>query len=100
MGAVHHRGPGLAIALLMDPRVAVGLIADGEHLHPAICELAVRIKSARGVALTTDQIAAAGAPPGRHPFGGREVSSDGHAVRLDDGTLAGSAATMDEPPSP
>ena len=46
MGAVHHRGPGLAIALLMDPRVAVGLIADGEHLHPAICELAVRIKSA------------------------------------------------------
>ena len=48
------------------------------------------------MALTTDQTAAAGAPPGRHPIGGREVSSDGHAVRLEDGTLAGSAATMDE----
>jgi N-acetylglucosamine-6-phosphate deacetylase len=48
------------------------------------------------VALTTDQTAAAGAAAGRYNLGGREVVSDGEAVRLEDGTLAGSVATMDE----
>ena len=48
------------------------------------------------MALTTDQTAAAGAPAGRYRLGGQDVVSDGRAVRLEDGTLAGSAATMDE----
>ena len=96
MREFHHRRPGLVAALLMDPRVTVGIIADGEHLHDATCEQVLQLKAPGHVALTTDQTAAAGAPAGRYRLGGRDVVSDGRAVRLEDGTLAGSAATMDE----
>jgi len=94
MPPVHHRRPGIALALLLDPRVTVGIIADGEHLHPAVCEQVVRLKDATRVALTTDQTAAAGGPPGRYQLMGRPVISDGVVARLEDGTLAGSAASM------
>ena len=36
MPPVHHRRPGIALALLLDPRVTTGLIADGEHVHPSV----------------------------------------------------------------
>src|SRR2546421_422528 len=94
MPPVHHRRPGIALALILDPRVTTGLIADGEHVHPAVCEQLVRIKGASRIALTTDQTSAAGAPPGTYTLSGRPVMSDGRVVRLQDGTLAGSAATM------
>jgi N-acetylglucosamine-6-phosphate deacetylase len=80
----------------MDDRVTVGLIGDGEHLHAATLEQVLRLKRPTRVALTTDQTSAAGAPAGRYRLGGRDVVSDGSAVRLEDGTLAGSVATMDE----
>lgn len=94
MPPVHHRRPGIALALMLDPRVTVGLIADGEHVHPAVCEQLVRVKGGTRIALTTDQTSAAGAPPGNYELSGRSVVSDGKVVKLEDGTLAGSAASM------
>src|SRR5256712_3541126 len=94
MPPVHHRRPGIALALLIDPRVTVGLIADGEHVHASVCEQLLRVKGGGRVALTTDQTSAAGAPPGTYALSGRPVVSDGRVVRLKDGTLAGSAASM------
>jgi N-acetylglucosamine-6-phosphate deacetylase len=94
MPSVHHRRPGIALALVLDPRVTTGLIADGEHVHPSVCEQLVRAKPASRIALTTDQTSAAGAPAGIYQLSGRSVQSDGRVVRLEDGTLAGSAATM------
>jgi len=94
MPPVHHRRPGIALALLLDPRVTTGLIADGEHVHPSVCEQLLRVKGASRIALTTDQTSAAGAPPGNYSLSGRAVHSDGRVVRLEDGTLAGSAAAM------
>ena len=94
MPQVHHRRPGIALALALDPRVTVGLIADGEHVHPSICEQLLRVKGYSRIALTTDQTAAAGEPPGTYALSGRPVVSDGKVVRLEDGTLAGSAASM------
>jgi N-acetylglucosamine-6-phosphate deacetylase len=91
----HHRSPGLVTALLMDPRITVGIIADGLHLHDAVCQQVLQLKGADHVALTTDQTAAAGAPPGPYQLGGRDVISDGRSARLEDGTLAGSVATLD-----
>lgn len=96
MAPAHHRNPGIALALLLDPRVTVGLIADGVHVHPAVCEQLIRIKGTSRIALTTDQTSAAGSPPGTYSLSGRSVISDGRVVRLDDGTLAGSAAKMDD----
>jgi N-acetylglucosamine-6-phosphate deacetylase len=94
MPPVHHRRPGIALALLLDPRVTAGLIADGEHVHPSVCEQLLRVTGPSRVALTTDQTSAAGSPPGPYELSGRRVVSDGRVVRLEDGTLAGSAATM------
>jgi N-acetylglucosamine-6-phosphate deacetylase len=94
MAPLHHREPGLPGALLAEQRVAVGLIADGIHVHPAMLALAVRMAGPGRVALTSDSTAAAGAPPGRYMIAGRETISDGTSVRLADGTLAGSAVTM------
>jgi N-acetylglucosamine-6-phosphate deacetylase len=94
MPPVHHRRPGIALALMLDASVFSGLIADGEHVHPAVCEELVRVKWLARISLTTDQTSAAGAPPGAYELSGRRVMSDGHVVRLEDGTLAGSAATM------
>ena len=96
MPPVHHRRPGIALALMLDRRVTLGLIADGEHVHPAVIRELVMVKGATRIAMTTDQTAAAGVPAGRFQLSGRSIVSDGMVVRLDDGTLAGSAATMDE----
>jgi N-acetylglucosamine-6-phosphate deacetylase len=96
MPPVHHRNPGIALALLLDARVTVGLIADGVHVHPSVCEQVVRVKGTSRVALTTDQMSAAGSPPGNYSLAGIPVVSDGRAVRLHDGTLAGSAAKMED----
>ena len=96
MPPVHHRRPGIALALLLDRRVTVGLIADGMHVHPAVSRQLFAVKGAGRVALTTDQTAAAGTEAGEFHLSGRKVVSDGVVVRLEDGTLAGSASTMDD----
>ena len=95
MARWHHREPGVAAALLADRRVTVGVVADGVHLHPTTLEV-VLLAGASRVALTSDQTSAAGLPAGRYQLGGTEVESDGRAVARADGTLAGTAATMDE----
>lgn len=91
----NHREPGIAGALLADPRVTLGLIADGVHLHDATLAMLLDVRAA-GLALTTDQTGAAGVPPGRYLLGHTVVESDGQSVRRADGTIAGSVATMDQ----
>jgi N-acetylglucosamine-6-phosphate deacetylase len=95
MSPLHHRAPGAVGAALADDRITVMLIADGVHVHPAALNVALRSKGAERVALVTDAIAAAGAPPGRYALAGVEVISDGQTARLADGTLAGSTLTLD-----
>ena len=95
MAPLHHRELGLAGAALEDGRVTAAVIADGVHVDLDLVRMIVRLKGPRRVALTTDQTAAAGAPPGHYRLGGMEVESDGTAVRRADGALAGSAASMD-----
>lgn len=90
MSGMAHREPGLATWALNDDRVAVGLIADGVHVHPDIVHLTFRCKP-RAVALVTDSVAWRSGRAG--PV--RMALVDG-APRLADGTLAGSATTMSE----
>jgi N-acetylglucosamine-6-phosphate deacetylase len=91
MPPLHHRKPGIVGAALADPRVAVSLIADLVHVHPAALALAMRAKGRGRVALVTDAVAWRA---DRH--GGLAVHFDGGAARLADGTLAGSAVGMDQ----
>ena len=96
MPPVSHRSPGLAGAMLESPRVAVELIADGVHVHPAICRMAIAAKGTGRVMAISDGTAAAGLPVGATAWlGGRRIHARSHAAELDDGTLAGSTATMD-----
>jgi len=95
MSPFAHRAPGAVGALLTDDRVTVTLIADGVHTHAAALKLALRAKGADRIALVTDAVSAAGAPPGRYRLGGVEIVSDAASARLADGTLAGSTLTLD-----
>ena len=95
MPPLDHRRPGAAGALLTDRRATLEVIADGIHLHPATLRLVVAARGAREVALVTDAVSAAGLPDGSYTFVGRTVLLRGGAVRLADGTLAGSALTLD-----
>lgn len=89
MAPLHHREPGALTAGLLDQRVTLQVIADGLHVHPAALRLAYRCKGPGGIALVSDSTGA-GLPPGRFRVCGRELVVDDQAVRLSDGTLAGS----------
>jgi N-acetylglucosamine-6-phosphate deacetylase len=95
MSGLGHREPGLAGAL-MSSSVPCGLIADGIHVHPAMVKLAFKAKSAQGITLVTDAMAAMGMAPGRYKLSDREVSVNETSARLADGTLAGSILKMDQ----
>jgi N-acetylglucosamine-6-phosphate deacetylase len=95
MPPLDHRAPGLAGALLSQPRVIVGLIADGVHVHPSVVALAWRALGAERLNLVTDAMAALGMPPGRYALGDYEVVVDGASARLADGRLAGSLLSLD-----
>jgi N-acetylglucosamine-6-phosphate deacetylase len=95
MSPLAHRAPGTVGALLSDGRTRAGIIADGVHVHEAALEIAYRQKGPDALALVTDAMEAAGMPDGEYELGGRTVRLEAGAVRLPDGTLAGSALTMD-----
>lgn len=91
MGPLHHRRPGLLGAALSDDRLAVSVIADLVHVHPAALVLAFRAKGPDRVVVVTDAVAWEAAD--LRELG---VQFDGRAPALPDGTLAGSAVTMDQ----
>jgi N-acetylglucosamine-6-phosphate deacetylase len=96
MPPLNHREPGLAGAVLSDPRVAVEVICDGKHVHPAMVRFAIEAKGLDRVMAITDGTAGAGLPDGsRHVIGGYPITVRDSAAYLDDGTLAGSALTFD-----
>jgi N-acetylglucosamine-6-phosphate deacetylase len=90
-----HREPGVAGQALADPRLTLGLIADLQHVHPAICRVVLAAAPGR-VVLISDATAAAGMPPGRYRLGGVAVEVSDHGLpRRDDGTIAGSTLLLD-----
>ena len=96
MEPLHHRAPGLPGVALADPRLAAGVIADGIHLHPVTVAAAHRALGPR-LTLVTDAVGALGLPPGDTALGQARVRVDPDgSVRLPDGTLAGSALSMDQ----
>ncbi|MFQ5505522.1 MAG: N-acetylglucosamine-6-phosphate deacetylase [Planctomycetota bacterium] len=96
MAPLHHREPALPGLALTDERVFLCLIPDLVHLHPAVLELALRARSARGLILVTDATAAAGCPDGDYRLGERRIRKEGDVIRDPDGRLAGSCLTMQE----
>jgi N-acetylglucosamine-6-phosphate deacetylase len=96
MSPLHHREPGAVGAALTLPGVSVELIADGVHVHPAALALACRARAEEEVVLVTDAMRLSGCPEGaRGKLLDREVAIRDGAPRLSNGTLAGSALTLD-----
>lgn len=95
MPAMTHREPGAAGAVLASDAVAAELIPDGHHVHRAVLRMAIAAKGVSRVMAITDGTAGSGLPAGsRTQLGGRAITV-GDVARLDDGTWAGSVATMD-----
>ena len=89
------RDPGVGGVALVRPEATVQAIVDGVHLAPEVAYAAFLAAGAR-FCLVTDAIEAALLDPGEYALGGRPVQVRDGAVRLPDGTLAGSVVTMDE----
>ncbi len=96
MSPIHHRQPGAMVAALTDDRIVCGIIPDGVHAHPAMVQLALRMKGPDGVAIVSDMMSATGLGAGIYSLGGQTVTVTGMSARLADGTLAGAVITMDD----
>ena len=96
MPPLDHREPGLAGAILTSDEVAAEVICDGVHVHRDMVRMAIAAKGPRRVMAITDGVSAAGLPDGSTAsLGGRTIRVMGSAAYLEDGTRAGSVATMD-----
>ncbi|MDO8362401.1 MAG: amidohydrolase family protein [Actinomycetota bacterium] len=90
MSGLHHRSPGVAAFALTNPVVCASLIADGVHVHPRMLKLAFAALGGERAVLVTDAVAWR-----RGTVGGIGLQFRDGAPRLADGTLAGSAVSMD-----
>ena len=98
MSPLHQRAPGMLGAALAHAQHAE-LIADLITVHPGAARVALR--AIPGLYCVSDATAAAGMPDGEYHLGsdgrqGQRVHKCLGAVRLADGTLAGSALTLDQ----
>ena len=96
MRGIHHREPGAPIALLLRDSVYTELLADGNHLNDAMIELSYKIKGADKLILVTDATRAQCLKNGTYELGGQAIFVKDNAVRLKNGTLAGSIVTLAE----
>ena len=95
MQGLGHREVGAIGAAMTLPQIQCELIADNIHVHPAAQKILVDVKGPSGIILVTDAIRAAGLPDGEYMLDERSIHIQEGAVRLADGTLAGSMLTME-----
>jgi N-acetylglucosamine-6-phosphate deacetylase len=96
MNPVHHRAPGLAGFALIDDDLYTEIIADGVHVSDEMVKLVFRSRPAAKVILISDGFFLTGRrSSGVVSLGGIKVRAfpDG-SLRLLDGTLAGSNASL------
>jgi N-acetylglucosamine-6-phosphate deacetylase len=93
MSGLHHRQPGAVGAALAHGDFAE-LILDLVHVDDGAARVALR--AIPRLYCITDAVAATGMPPGEYRLGQHRIFKDEGAVRLADGTLAGSVLTMDQ----
>lgn len=93
MGGLEGRKPGVLGALLANPNAWGEVILDLQHVHPASFRAAFFAKPEK-LLLITDAMRASGMPDGQYDLGGQVATLEHKAVKLPDGTLAGSILTM------
>jgi N-acetylglucosamine-6-phosphate deacetylase len=93
MSGLQHRAPGVVGAALAHAEYAE-IIPDLIHVHPGALHTAARCIPK--LFTVTDATSATGMPDGAYQLGSHQVFKCMGCVKLADGTLAGSALTMDQ----
>ncbi len=88
MPGLHHRAPGPLGEACRRSGIALGLIADGVHVHPTMAVLLQRLAPDQTV-LVSDALAPYGLTDGEHRWDERVLLVENGTCRLEDGTLAG-----------
>jgi N-acetylglucosamine-6-phosphate deacetylase len=96
MSPAHHRDPGTAAASLYYDELTCEVIADGLHVHPGMIGLLFKVKGREKLMLVSDCTGYNHLEDGEYFYRGKELVVTGHKVTLKDGTLAGSAVTLDK----
>ncbi|WP_374944925.1 N-acetylglucosamine-6-phosphate deacetylase [Sphingomonas sp.] len=93
MSPLRSRAPGAVGAMLDNARVWCGLIADGQHVHPAAMRLALAAKGIDQLVLVTDAMPSVGHVKNFDLQGRAVIARDGACFAADE-TLAGSDLDM------
>ena len=97
MRPLHHREAGTVGAALLDPKIYTELIYDRIHVSQAAASLLVKCKPVDRLVAVSDSTMASGMPAGSEfKMWNLEVVTGDKQVRLKDGTLAGSAITLQD----
>ena len=88
MPGLHHRAPGPLAEACRQGNIALGLIADGVHVHPTMAVLLQRL-AGNQLVLVSDALAPYGLADGKHRWDDRVLLVEDGTCRLEDGTLAG-----------
>jgi len=94
MSPLSARAPGPIGTALGGDTLVAGVIADGYHLDPLTLNTAWRALGPERFLAVTDTTMALGMPDGPGRLGDQDVLVGEGTVRLEDGTLAGSAASL------
>lgn len=93
MPGIHHRNPGVIGAAAEEPDVSAELICDGLHVHESAIRMGFKLFPGR-ICLISDSLRCAGMPNGEYTLGGQRIHLSDNIAKLDDGTIAGSAANL------
>ena len=88
MPGLQHRAPGPLGEACRRGGIALGLIADGVHVHPTMAALLQRLAPEQ-IVLVSDALAPYGLTDGKHRWDERVLLVEKGTCRLNDGTLAG-----------
>ena len=94
MSPFEARAPGMVGAALHDRNSWFGIIADGQHVHPAAFAVAVAAKHKGRALLVTDAMATVGSDIRHFTFDGSEITVADGSCRTKAGRLAGSSLDM------
>src|SRR5262249_45310846 len=101
---LHHRKPGAVAWGLVRPDITMDCIADFEHIDPLMLRLIYQSKGAPRMSLISDAIKPAGLGDGVYEVWGDRISvtrgrtslAGDQTTPMDQRTIAGSVATLDQ----
>lgn len=94
MSQLTPREGGVVGAVLAEPRLTAGIIADGFHVSVAALRAALAAKGPRGLMLVSDAMPTVGGDIGAFDLLGTPVAREGERLITSSGTLAGAHLTM------